>query len=101
MTSHDVDCFSALDLIRYQDTDENWPVRYGYGTLLELHARQLPVSLNTTVERVDWSGRHVVVTTNRGTVHAERVIITVSTGVLGSQDIDLSLIHISEPTRPY
>ena len=88
MTSHDVDCFSALDLIRYQDTDENWPVRYGYGALLELHARQLPVSLNTTVERVDWSGRHVVVTTNRGTVHAERVIITVSTGVLGSQDID-------------
>ena len=34
MTSHDVDDFSALDLVRYEDTDENWPVREGYGCLL-------------------------------------------------------------------
>jgi len=88
MTSRDVDCFSALDLVRYEDTDENWPVREGYGALLQQHASDLPVSLNTTVECIDWSGGEVLVITNRGTIQARHVIITVSTGVLAARDID-------------
>lgn len=87
MTSADVDKFSALDLVRYEDTDENWPVREGYGTLLERHADALNISLNTTVEQIDWSGPRVKVTTNRGTIEAEHVIVTVSTGVLAARDI--------------
>jgi len=88
MTSEDVDNFSALDLIRYNDTDENWPVREGYGTLLEHHSRGLAIELNTTVKRIDWSGDGVTVTTNRGTVTADKIVITVSTGVLNGRDID-------------
>ncbi len=88
MTSEDVDQFSALDLARYEDTDENWPVRDGYGTLLSRHAESIHVELNTAVKCIDWSGAGVSVETNRGTIHAEHVVITVSTSVLGSRDIE-------------
>lgn len=87
MTSEDVDGFSALDLLNYEDTDENWPVRDGYGTLLNRHAEGLPVELNTCVEAIDWSGVEVVVQTNRGSIRCKQVVITVSTGVLGGKDI--------------
>lgn len=88
MTSHDVDSFSALDLVHYEDTGEDWPVREGYGTLLEQHAGSINVSLNTAVQRIDWSGQDIAVTTNRGTIHAEHVIVTVSTAVLAARDIE-------------
>ncbi|MEM7259828.1 MAG: FAD-dependent oxidoreductase, partial [Pseudomonadota bacterium] len=88
MTSHDVDQFSALDLVRYEDTDENWPVREGYGTLLGRHAASLPITLNTAVTRVDWRGNDIVVTTSKGTIRTRKIIITVSTGVLAARDID-------------
>lgn len=88
MTSHDVDSFSALDLVHYEDTGEDWPVREGYGTLLAQHASSIDVSLNTAVQRIDWSGSDIVVTTNRGTVHAEHVIVTVSTAILAARDIE-------------
>ncbi len=90
MTSEDVDNFSALDLLLYNDTDENWPIREGYGTLLERHAQSLPdqlFQLNTVVKHINWGGPGVTVETNRGSIQADRVVITVSTGVLGAQDI--------------
>jgi len=87
MTSEDVDRFSALDLLNYEDTGENWPVHAGYGELLTRHAESLKVELNTRVEKIDWSGNEVIVATNRGTIRTKQVIVTVSTGVLGGKDI--------------
>ena len=88
MTSEDVDNFSSLDLIHYNDTGEDWPVREGYGTLLELHAQGLEIELNTSVNKINWSTDGVIVETNRGTISANKVIITVSTGVLNGRNID-------------
>ena len=88
MTSEDVDNFSSLDLIHYNDTGEDWPVREGYGTLLELHAQGLAIELNTSVNKINWSTDGVIVETNRGTISANKVIITVSTGVLNGRNID-------------
>ena len=88
MTSADVDNFSSLDLIHYNDTGEDWPVREGYGTLLELHAQGLAIELNTSVNKINWSTDGVIVETNRGTISANKVIITVSTGVLNGRNID-------------
>lgn len=87
MTSKDVDSFSALDLARYEDTGEDWPVREGLGALLQQHASSIKVTLNTTVEHIDWSGKAVTVKTNRGSIQAGHVVITVSTGVLGARAI--------------
>ena len=90
MTSADVDNFSALDLIHYHDTDENWPVREGYGTLLQQHSQGLAIELNTSVKSIDWSADGVKVTTNRGTIKADKAIITVSTGVLNGRNIEFN-----------
>jgi len=65
-----------------------------YGTLLALHAKELSIELNTTVKQIDWSGDDVRVETNRGTISAKQVVITVSTGVLNARDIDF------RPTLP-
>ena len=90
MTSEDVDSFSALDLVNYDDTDENWPVREGYGELLSRHAAGLSIELNTKVENINWSGNKISVTTNRGSLRAGKVVVTVSTGVLGGRDISFT-----------
>lgn len=86
-TSHDVDQVSATGGSAYNDTGENWPVREGYGTLIAKHAEGVPVSLNSAVTEIDWSGARLKLRTARGTVTAGRVIITVSTGILNAGDI--------------
>ncbi|MGV8996735.1 MAG: flavin monoamine oxidase family protein [Parvibaculaceae bacterium] len=75
---------SALDYYRYGDTEENWPVVKGYGALVEACGAGVPVSLETPVSEVDWSGAGVTLTTPKGTVKARAAIITVSTNVLAS-----------------
>ena len=86
-TSHDVDQVSTVDLMAYRDTEENWPVKDGYGTLVAAYGADVPVSLNTPVTEIDWSGPGVTVETARGDLKAETVLITVSTGVLAAGDI--------------
>lgn len=73
---------SALDLYRYYDSGENWPLIRGYGALVEALGAHLPVSLETPVTAVDWSGQGVMLETPKGTVKAKAVIVTVSTNVL-------------------
>ena len=79
-----VDQISTLDYHHYADTEENWPVVAGYGALVAACGAGVPVSLNTTVSAVDYTGAGVVLTTSKGTVKARAVIITVSTNVLAS-----------------
>ncbi len=79
-----VDQISTLDYHNYSDTQENWPVVNGYGALVAACAAGVPVSLETTVSAVDYTGAGVVLTTSKGTVRARAVIITVSTNVLAS-----------------
>ncbi len=86
-TSHDVDEISTRDVMTYRDTEENWPVKDGYGTLVARYGADVPVNLNTAVTRIDWSGPGVVVETARGSLKAESVLVTVSTGVLAAGDI--------------
>lgn len=78
------DAISALDYHRYSDTEENWPLVRGYGALVQAVAGDVPVSLDTAVEVIDWSGRGVVIGTRRGQVRARAAIVTVSTNVLSA-----------------
>ena len=64
----------------------NWEMEGGLGAFI---ARRLgppagPVQLNTVAHTVRWDGPGVVVETSAGTIHADRCIITVSTGILAS-----------------
>lgn len=73
---------SALDLHRYYDSGENWPLMRGYGALVEALGAHLPVSLETPVASLDWAGKGVALETPKGMVKARAAIVTTSTNVL-------------------
>jgi monoamine oxidase len=60
---------------------------HGYGNLIAAWGADVAVSLNTRVERIDWSGHGVTVETPKGTLTGRAVLSTVSTGILASGDI--------------
>jgi monoamine oxidase len=86
-TSADPDEVAVEDVTSYNDTDENWPLKQGFGALIARYGADLPVTLNCAVERIDWGGPEIVLHTTKGTVAARRVLVTVSTGILGAGDI--------------
>ncbi len=73
---------STLDSVRYRDTDNNWPVQEGYGTIVARLADGLPVTLSTPVTRISWGGPGVRVGTDSGEIAAKAVVVTVSTRVI-------------------
>ncbi len=89
-TSSDIDQISIGDIVNYNDTEENWPVVDGYGTLVARWAADVPVELNTPATAVHWGHSGVRVETLRGTLQAKCAVIAVSTGVLGSGDLRFS-----------
>ncbi len=86
-TSVDSDQTSAIDICNYRDTEEDWPLKEGYGTLIARQAKGLPIELNALVTDIDLSGKGIRLTITKGTVTAKAVIVTVSTGILGGGDI--------------
>ncbi len=86
-TAADPDQVAVEDSTAYNDTDENWPLKEGYGALIARYGADLDVTNNCAVERIDWGGREIVLHTAKGTVTAKRVLVTVSTGILGAGDI--------------
>ena len=82
----DIDLVSTADFA--SATGElGFPVLHGYGNLVSAWGADVEVSLNTRVERIDWSGRGVQVETPKGTTTARAVLCTVSTGILASEEI--------------
>lgn len=59
----------------------------GYGNLVATWGADVAVSLNTRVERINWSGDGVIVETSKGHVKGRTVLSTVSTGVLASGEL--------------
>lgn len=87
VTSADSDQVSAIDYTSYRDTNEDYPVKEGYGALIECFGTNVPVQLNCAVGTINWSGRDITLSTPRGVISAKTIIITVSTGILGAGDI--------------
>jgi len=85
----DVDGVSAVDFTSSVG-ELGFPVLRGYGNLVAAWGADVEVTLNARAERIDWSGPRVTVETPKGTVAAHRALCTVSTGMLGSGDIDFS-----------
>jgi monoamine oxidase len=78
---------STLDISRYRDTEENWPVEQGYGALVARAASGVEVELETPVAKITWSGSSVRVATAKGEVEAAAAIVTASTNVLADDVI--------------
>jgi monoamine oxidase len=83
----ELDRVSVKDYVRYEDSGVNWRLRGGYGRLFEKLAEIQPVALQAAVSRIDHSGRAIRIETSRGTVTAQRIIITVPTSILAAEAI--------------
>jgi monoamine oxidase len=73
---------SAIDFDRYDDTGVNWRIVEGYGTTIAAHGADLPVMLDCAVHRIDHSDKRLRIETAKGTLAADRVIVTVPTPIL-------------------
>ena len=75
---------STGDYAAYNGGEGDWLVAGGLGGLIAHRFGHVPVKLNCPVTCIDWSGRPVTVETTSGNLQASQIIVTVSTGVLGS-----------------
>jgi monoamine oxidase len=81
----ELDQVSARDAFAQGFDGGDWPVRDGLGRMVARLGADIPVSLNTAARVVDLSARdRVTVETDRGTLEARAVLVTVSIGVLRS-----------------
>lgn len=82
----DVDGLSVADA-NSSVGELGFPVQRGYGNLVAAWGADVEITLNARAERIDWSGARVAVETPKGTVTAQLALCTVSTGMLGSGEI--------------
>jgi len=78
----DTDALSTLDYATYDDTDVNWAVPDGLGSVVASAAAGLDVVLGCPAVEIDWSGDVVRVSTPKGTLECRAVVVTVPTTVL-------------------
>ena len=83
----DLSELSILDFANYVDTEINWRVPAGFGTLIAAHAPDVPTVLDCPVHLIDHSGPRIRVETAKGTFSAKAIIITVPSDVLSSESI--------------
>jgi monoamine oxidase len=83
----ELDRVSILDMDAYEDTEINWRVRRGYGALMAAYGASCPLALNTEVKLIDHSGTRVRIETSRGTLTANKVIVTVPTNLIADEAI--------------
>ena len=83
----ELDQVSILDMDAYEDTNINWRLRRGYGALMAAYGASCDIALNTQVTLIDHSGKRVRIETSRGTLTADKVIVTVPTNLIADEAI--------------
>jgi monoamine oxidase len=83
----ELDQVSILDMDAYEDTDVNWRIRRGYGTLIAAYGATCPLALNCVVTLIDHSAKRVRIETSQGTLTADKVIVTVPTNLIADEAI--------------
>lgn len=83
----ELDVVSLHDMDAYEDTEINWRVPRGYGTLIAAYGARCPVALDTQVTSIDHSGKELTIETSRGTLRAAKVIVTVPTNLIANEAI--------------
>jgi monoamine oxidase len=86
--TRDVDQASVKDSQAFLREEEDLAVAGGFGHLLAHYGADLPVTLNSAVRRIDYSGARIKVDTAKGRIEADKVILTVSNGVLSTRGIE-------------
>ena len=97
----ELDRVSIRDMAAYEDTGINWRVRRGYGALLTAWGAPVPLALNTQVTLIDHSGTRLRIDTSRGSLLADKAIVTVPTNLIADEAIRFhpALPHKVEAAR--
>jgi monoamine oxidase len=83
----ELDRVSIIDMSTYHDSNLNWRVRRGYGTLVAAYGAGCPLALNAQVTLIDHSGKRLRIETSRGTLTAGKAIVTVPTNLMADEAI--------------
>ena len=83
----DADEISVADFATAADLDPNYFTFDGFGSIVAGWGADVAVELGTPVREIGWHGPGVSVVTDRGSVRADKVLVTVSTGVLAYHGI--------------
>ena len=83
----ELDRLSVHDLANYDGSDVNWRVVEGYGAAIVKHGAGVPVSFDCAVTAIDHSGPRIEIETNKGTLSAAQVIVTLPTAVLANKAV--------------
>jgi monoamine oxidase len=83
----ELDSVSLIDMEAYEDTDLNWRVRRGYGALIAAYGATCPLALNCQVTLIDHSAKRIRIETSRGSLSADKVIVTVPTNLIADEAI--------------
>jgi monoamine oxidase len=86
----ETDRLSILDFDAYEDTGINWRVRRGYGALMNAYGASLPIAFNCQVTLIDHSAKRLRIETSKGTLSADKVIVTVPTNLIADEAIRFS-----------
>ena len=86
----DVDQASVKDALAFEHDEDDLAVADGLGNLMARYGADVPVTLNCAVRKVDSSGPRLKLDTAKGLIHADKVILTVSNGVLSDRAIEFS-----------
>ncbi len=78
---------SALDQARIKETDLNWRLPAGYGSVIARYGDALPVTLEAPVTRIDWSGPAMTLDTPKGLVTARAVILALPASLIAAEAI--------------
>lgn len=83
----ELDQVSVIDLNAYVDTEINWRVPRGYGTLVSAYGAPCQVALDCNVALIDHSAARLRLETSRGTLHAHKVVVTAPTDLIAAEAI--------------
>jgi monoamine oxidase len=82
-----LDRVSLHDMDAYEDTGINWRIPRGYGALISAYGAPCTVALNAQVTLIDHSRKRIRVETARGTLTANKVVVTAPTNLIANETI--------------
>ena len=85
----DPDLVSSKDYRNSISDGPDYPVPNGFGNLVKAWSNDIPVQLNTQVKKIYWDKSCVRLETSKGMFLAQKLIITVSTGILANNNIEM------------
>jgi monoamine oxidase len=83
----DLERLSVKDFDRYEDSGVNYRVFKGYGALIADYGADIPQMLDCPVRAIDHSGPRLRIETDKGTIAADQVIVTVPSAVLAAEQM--------------